>query len=72
MPTGSGKTTVFVSLISRLAPPRNNPTASKALIIVNSVELARQAANQVKETSPELVVEIDQGQKNRASGLADV
>ncbi|EJD04075.1 P-loop containing nucleoside triphosphate hydrolase protein [Fomitiporia mediterranea MF3/22] len=72
LPTGSGKTTVFVSLISMLQPPPSSPNAVRALIIVNSVELARQAAEQVGRMFPELSVEIDQGTKHKASGLADV
>jgi ATP-dependent helicase IRC3 len=72
LPTGAGKTTVFVSLISKLEPPREYPHASRALIIVNSVELARQAAAQVEAICPGLTVEIDQGQRNKASGRADV
>ncbi|KAJ7630892.1 P-loop containing nucleoside triphosphate hydrolase protein [Roridomyces roridus] len=40
LPTGSGKTTVFISLLSRIAPPR--AAATKSLIVVNSVELAQQ------------------------------
>ena len=72
LPTGAGKTTVFVSLISKMVPPLENPRATKVLIIVNSIELASQAANQVKVICPELNVEIDQGQKHKASGMADV
>lgn len=70
LPTGSGKTTVFASLISRIEPPTED--ATKTLIIVNSIELARQAAKQVKAIYPEMSVEIDQGAKHRASGHADV
>ncbi|GJJ13897.1 hypothetical protein Clacol_008154 [Clathrus columnatus] len=69
LPTGSGKTTVFVSLINRL-PPRGK--ATRALVIVNSVELARQAANQVSTMFPQLSVEIEQGTKYHASGSADI
>ncbi|KAI5121287.1 hypothetical protein M0805_002330 [Coniferiporia weirii] len=72
LPTGSGKTTVFVSLISMLRAPPQSPGAERALIIVNSIELARQSAEQVKKMFPDLSVEIDQGVKNKATGAADV
>ncbi|KII93736.1 hypothetical protein PLICRDRAFT_694856 [Plicaturopsis crispa FD-325 SS-3] len=72
LPTGSGKTTVFISLLSRIAPPKNNPKATRSLIIVNSIELARQAAAQAESLFPEWHVEIEQGVKHRTSGLADV
>ncbi|KAF8922613.1 P-loop containing nucleoside triphosphate hydrolase protein [Mucidula mucida] len=63
LPTGSGKTTVFISLLEKLAKPA--PHAKRALIIVNSIELARQSAEQWS-------VEIEQGVKHKASGSADV
>lgn len=72
LPTGSGKTTVFVSLVSMLQPPKQNPEARRALIIVNSAELARQSAEQVEKMFPDLTVEIDQGTKYKATGMADV
>lgn len=72
LPTGSGKTTVFVSLISQLKPPAGNLDADKAIIIVNSIELARQSAEQVKRQCPDLSVEIEQGAKYKATGEADV
>ena len=72
LPTGSGKTTVFLSLISRLRPSPKHSGADKALIIVNSIELARQSAEQTKKLHPELTVEIEQGIKYKASGTADV
>ncbi|TDL28609.1 P-loop containing nucleoside triphosphate hydrolase protein [Rickenella mellea] len=72
LPTGSGKTTVFVSLISRLPPPPNKPNANRALIIVNTIELARQVSRQVEAYCPDLTVEIEQGQKHNATGNADV
>lgn len=69
-PTGSGKTTIFTHLIDRM-PPR--PTGGdRVLIIVNSIELALQAANAVTSIFPEKSVEIEQGAKYKASGLADV
>ncbi|KAG8820411.1 hypothetical protein FRC17_010158 [Serendipita sp. 399] len=71
MPTGSGKTTVFISLLHRLPTLATRPGANNSLIIVNSIELALQAANQVKRMYPGTSVEIEQG-KNKASGHADV
>ncbi|KIO24974.1 hypothetical protein M407DRAFT_25721 [Tulasnella calospora MUT 4182] len=71
-PTGSGKTTMFCTLISRLPPPPDRPNATQSLILVGSIELARQAAAQLRILCPELTVEIEQGQKHRATGLADV
>jgi ATP-dependent helicase IRC3 len=71
LPTGAGKTTVFVSLISQI-PPRGDKRAKRALIIVNSIELARQSAAQVERLFPELSVEIEQGASHKASGAADV
>ena len=72
LPTGSGKTTVFISLLARLAPPAINLNATKSLIIVNNIELARQSALQVARLFPSWSVEIEQGAKYRASGMADV
>ena len=72
LPTGSGKTTVFISLLARLAPPAINLEATKSLIIVNNIELARQSAIQVARLFPSWSVEIEQGSKYKASGLADV
>ncbi|KAI0932110.1 hypothetical protein AcW1_000677 [Taiwanofungus camphoratus] len=72
LPTGSGKTTVFISLLSRIFPPAGFPDASRSLIVVNSIELARQAAAQAEKLCPNWTVEIEQGAKHRASGSADV
>jgi ATP-dependent helicase IRC3 len=72
LPTGSGKTTVFISLLDRIDPPRSNPTARKSLIIVNSIELALQTATQANRLFPDWSVEIEQGARHCASGLADV
>lgn len=72
LPTGSGKTTVFISLLSRILPPAKNPKATRSLIVVNSIELARQSAAQAEALFPDWVVEIEQGVKHKASGLADV
>ncbi|KIM48248.1 hypothetical protein M413DRAFT_226262 [Hebeloma cylindrosporum] len=72
LPTGSGKTTVFVSLLSRLASPSVSQDATRSIIVVNSIELARQSAEQVARLFPHWQVEIEQGAKHQASGLADV
>ena len=72
LPTGSGKTTVFIALLARLAPPAVNLEATKSLIIVNNIELARQSATQVARLFPSWSVEIEQGSKYKASGVADV
>ena len=70
LPTGSGKTTVFISLLSRI--PKVDPDVRRSLVIVNSIELARQTANQVQTLFPNWSVEIEQGVKHKASGLADM
>jgi ATP-dependent helicase IRC3 len=72
LPTGSGKTTVFISLLSRILPPKGGPDVRRSLVIVNSIELARQTANQVQTLFPNWSVEIEQGVKHKASGLADM
>lgn len=72
LPTGSGKTTVFIYLLSRMAPPFDLPTATRSLVIVNSIELARQAADQAAKLFPEWTVEIEQGSAHKASGRADL
>ncbi|SPO25275.1 related to IRC3 - putative RNA helicase of the DEAH/D-box family [Ustilago trichophora] len=69
-PTGSGKTTIFTHLIDRLPPQTSG--GDRVLIIVNSIELALQAANAVTSMFPAKSVEIEQGSKYKASGLADV
>ncbi|KAF9270115.1 P-loop containing nucleoside triphosphate hydrolase protein [Marasmius fiardii PR-910] len=71
LPTGSGKTTVFISLLSRIGCPPSSE-ASRALIIVNNIELARQSAEQASRLFPSWSVEIEQGVKHKATGLADV
>ncbi|KAG1749940.1 P-loop containing nucleoside triphosphate hydrolase protein [Suillus paluster] len=72
LPTGAGKTTVFISLLAQISPPSHSPSTSRALIIVNSIELARQAAAQAAALFPQWRVEIEQGVKHKASGNADV
>ncbi|CAO1632569.1 unnamed protein product [Parajaminaea phylloscopi] len=75
-PTGSGKTTMFTELIARLPPvphpAGDRPPGTRVLIIVSSAELASQAAAAVTRAYPDYLVEIDQGAKYHASGLADV
>ncbi|KAG1833736.1 P-loop containing nucleoside triphosphate hydrolase protein [Suillus variegatus] len=72
LPTGAGKTTVFISLLAQISPPSSSPSTSRSLIIVNSIELARQAAAQAAAQFPQWRVEIEQGGKHKASGNADV
>ncbi|OAX44240.1 P-loop containing nucleoside triphosphate hydrolase protein [Rhizopogon vinicolor AM-OR11-026] len=72
LPTGAGKTTVFISLLAQIPPPSYSPSTSRALIIVNSIELARQAAAQAAALFPQWCIEIEQGGKHKASGNADV
>lgn len=72
LPTGAGKTVVFVSLLSRICASLERPLATRSLVIVNSIELARQAADQAKRLFPQWSVEIEQGTRNRASGMADL
>lgn len=72
LPTGAGKTAVFISLLSSLGPRNDKPDATKSLVIVNSIELAKQAAAQAKHLRPDWVVEMEQGSKHRASGDADL
>ncbi|PIL31885.1 transporter [Ganoderma sinense ZZ0214-1] len=71
LPTGAGKTTVFISLLARLSSPPQAPDATRTLVIVSSVELARQTAEQARRLFPQWTVEIEQG-KHHASGLADL
>ncbi|TEB35208.1 P-loop containing nucleoside triphosphate hydrolase protein [Coprinellus micaceus] len=70
LPTGSGKTTVFISLLSRIAA-REPERPMKTIVIVNSVELARQSAVQAAKMFPNWSVEIEQGAKHKATGFAD-
>lgn len=72
LPTGSGKTTVFITLLSLIKPPPEHHKATRSLVIVNSIELARQAAAQTEKLFPGWSVEIEQGSKYKASGKADL
>ncbi|KAJ7071080.1 P-loop containing nucleoside triphosphate hydrolase protein [Mycena amicta] len=50
LPTGAGKTVVFTSLLSRITSPSLG--VSRSLIVVNSIELARQSADQAQQLFP--------------------
>lgn len=69
LPTGSGKTTIFLSLLARISA-RNQ--ATKSLVIVNRTELVQQTAVQAARILPGWEVEIEQGQENVATGQADL
>lgn len=60
---------MFTELIGRLPAIGR---ATRVLIIVNSIELALQAASAVTRAYSHLLVEIEQGAKFKASGVADV
>ncbi|MBW0482131.1 hypothetical protein O181_021846 [Austropuccinia psidii MF-1] len=62
LPTGSGKTTVFINLIHAI--PSNHESSQKgwrSIIIVNSIELAHQALNQLFHLFPQTSVSLEQG-----------
>jgi superfamily II DNA or RNA helicase len=67
MATGTGKTVVFVHLIVELI----RLTGKKALIIAHRKELLTQAQTKVQDESPDLRVEIEQGDSH-ASADCDV
>ena len=69
-PTGAGKTAVFISLLSRLEA--RNADARRSLVVVNSIELARQTAILAQKLRPDWTIEIEQGGKYNASGRADL
>lgn len=71
LPTGSGKTVVFAVLLSRIPPPAGRSDATRTLVLVSSIELARQAEKQFKRLFPLWSVEVEQAE-NLASGNADV
>ena len=70
LPTGAGKTTVFISLVGRMKS--QDPARTKGLVIVNSIELAKQAALQATRLFPNWTVEIEQGQEHVATANADL
>jgi ATP-dependent helicase IRC3 len=68
-PTGSGKTTMFMSLIPRM---KGSGHLSRTLILVGSVELANQAELAAKRLLGDgWKVEVEQGKKV-STGHADV
>lgn len=69
-PTGSGKTTIFTELISRIRTSKDQ--ATQALVLVNGITLAQQAAERARSMFPHWRVEIEQGAKCVATGQADV
>lgn len=69
-PTGSGKTTIFSELITQIPKPRSHQ--HRVLILVSSIQLALQTAQHVARRYPSLWVEVEQGARYKASGLADV
>ncbi|RPD69811.1 P-loop containing nucleoside triphosphate hydrolase protein [Lentinus tigrinus ALCF2SS1-7] len=71
LPTGSGKTAVFLSLIARLPVPATQPDATRSLVVVGSIEVAKQTVDQARKLFPHWTIEVDQG-KQKASGLADL
>ncbi|KAI9512926.1 P-loop containing nucleoside triphosphate hydrolase protein [Russula earlei] len=71
LPTGAGKTAVFISLLSSLEPKDSRPGATRSLVIVNSIELAKQATAQARRLRPDWIVEIEQGH-HKATGHADL
>lgn len=60
---------MFAAVIDRL-PPRT-VTATQNLVLVASIELARQTVLQLRRFLPERTVELDQG-RHEASGTADI
>ena len=62
---------MFITLLSLVKPPHSNHHANRSLVIVNSIELALQTAEQTKRLFPDWTVEIEQGLQ-KASGLADL
>jgi len=68
-PTGSGKTTMFMSLIPKVP---NQGERIRTLILVSSVDLASQAEGAARRMlGPGYRIEVEQG-KRMASGTADV
>ena len=72
LPTGAGKTMVFMTFLERLQALSGNPEATRSLVIVNSVELVRQVADQAWKLLPYWAIEIEQGARYTASGFASV
>ncbi|KAI0032731.1 P-loop containing nucleoside triphosphate hydrolase protein [Vararia minispora EC-137] len=75
LPTGAGKTAVFVSLLSRLESrneAKKDAVPKGFLVIVNSIELARQTAELAQKMRPDWDVDLEQGQRYHAQGDADL
>lgn len=71
LPTGSGKTTVLLSLLSRMQPLIATSKATRSLIITNSQEITQQIVCRAMEVNPGWTVEVEQGDQH-ASGQADM
>ncbi|CAG8699181.1 5377_t:CDS:2, partial [Acaulospora colombiana] len=69
LPVGSGKTVIFSNLIRKIPPPY--PGADKVLVLAHREELLDQAYKQISKFSPDLTLEIDQGERI-AMGTANV
>ncbi|KAJ2725894.1 DEAD DEAH box helicase [Coemansia sp. Benny D115] len=69
LPVGSGKTVIFSSLIQQIPAPTE--MATKTLVLAHREELLNQAARQIQNAAPHLVVAIDQGTR-KANPAADV
>ncbi|KAG8870992.1 hypothetical protein FRB98_001125, partial [Tulasnella sp. 332] len=79
-PTGSGKTTIFCTLINRMQPTTSG--ASRALILVGSIELARivtpyqtlNQANRLRKSDPRLykVVVVDEAHHSAAPSYSRI
>jgi len=70
----AGETVVFISLLERLRGLPRYPEVIRSLVIVDSVELARQAVDQAqaRKLFHHRSVETEQGARCTASGIADV
>ncbi|WAQ82663.1 hypothetical protein PtA15_3A26 [Puccinia triticina] len=66
LPTGSGKTTVFLNLIHKISGKRGDSDEIpwRSMVIVNSVELAHQTIRQLKKLFPNTLVGTEQGAKH--------
>lgn len=71
LPIGSGKTTIFAALLHQMPFNVMRPNATRGLILVNSIQIADQTANRVREMFPNTTVETDQGTEV-ATGDADM
>src|SRR5690349_1891459 len=69
MPTGTGKTNVFVWLIDRL---RQSGDHRPALVVAHREELLQQVAQRVSQLLPELRVGIERAESRLVPHSADV